>query len=279
VRYCRPMGTPAQQPRPGFPQTLVQEALACARALPQAVPVWGLSALQGTGKSTFAAQLAQAAQDAGLPAAVLSLDDFYLTGDARRTLARQVHPLLETRGPPGTHDLPLALATLDALGAGEPVKLPRFDKLADERVPESQWPTLDAPARLVIFEGWCLGTPAQEPGELALPINTLEREEDPDGTWRSFCNDALARDYPALWNTCHALWFIQPPGFENVLAWRWQAEQQLQAAHPGRTGMSWPQLERFVQHYERVSRQALRTLPALADRVVRVDAQRRLLAD
>jgi len=64
-----------------------------------------------------------------------------------------------------------------------------------------------------------------------------------------------------------------------VLAWRWQAEQQLQATHPGRTGMSWPQLERFVQHYERVSRQALRTLPALADRVVRVDAQRRLLAD
>lgn len=271
------MPTPAHAPARGFPPDLVQAALASARALPQAVPVWGLSALQGTGKSTFAAQLATAARREGLRTAVLSLDDFYLTRQARKTLAQDVHPLLETRGPPGTHDLPLALATLDALRTCKPVKLPRFDKLADDRVRESQWPTLAAPAQLVIFEGWCLGTPAQAPAELIDPLNPLERDEDPDGTWRTFCNAALARDYPALWNTCDALWFIQPPAFDNVLAWRWQAEQQLQASHPDQHRMTRPQLERFVQHYERVSRQALRTLPALADRVVRVDAQRRVL--
>jgi D-glycerate 3-kinase len=272
------MGTPTHDAAHGFPASLVESALASARALPQAVPVWGLSALQGTGKSTFAAQLAQAAQGAGLRIAVLSLDDFYLTRDARKALARQVHPLLETRGPPGTHDLPLALATLGALRAGKPVKLPRFDKLADERAPESQWPTLEAPAQLVIFEGWCLGTPAQDAADLPAPINALERDEDADATWRTFCNHALARHYPALWQTCDALWFIQPPGFDNVVAWRWQAEQQLQAAHPDQAGMTRPQLERFVQHYERVSRQALRTLPALADRVIAVDAQRRVIA-
>jgi D-glycerate 3-kinase len=273
------MGTSTHDATHGFPESLVQAALASARALPQAVPVWGLSALQGTGKSTFAAQLEQAANAAGLRAAVLSLDDVYLTRDARRTLARQVHPLLETRGPPGTHDLPLALATLEALRAGKPVKLPRFDKLADDRAPESQWPTLDAPVQLVIFEGWCLGTPAQDPAELLTPINALERDEDTDATWRTCCNDALARDYPALWQTCDALWFLQPPGLDNVVTWRWQAEQQLQAAQPDRTGMTRSQLERFVQHYERISRQALRRLPALADRVVRVDAQRRVVAD
>ena len=38
------------------------------------------------------------------------------------------------------------------------------------------------------------------------------------------------------------------------------------------------QLERFVQYYERVSRQALRTLPALADRVVVLDEQRRIVS-
>lgn len=273
------MAAHTHEPAHGFPETLVQAALASARALPQAVPVWGLSALQGTGKSTFAAQLAQAATDAGLRTAVLSLDDFYLTRDARRALARQVHPLLETRGPPGTHDLPLALATLQALREDRPVKLPRFDKLADDRAPESQWPRLDAPAQLVIFEGWCLGTPAQPPTELAEPLNALERDEDADGRWRTYCNDALARDYPALWKTCDALWFLQPPGFDNVVAWRWQAEEQLKAAHPGQAGMSRPQLERFVQHYERVSRQALRALPGIADRVVHVDAQRRVTAD
>ena len=35
------------------------------------------------------------------------------------------------------------------------------------------------------------------------------------------------------------------------------------------------EVDRFVQHYERVSRQALRTLPAIAERTIRLDAQRR----
>ena len=34
------------------------------------------------------------------------------------------------------------------------------------------------------------------------------------------------------------------------------------------------QVERFVQHYERVSRQALRTLPAIADVAIGLDADR-----
>ena len=74
------------------------------------------------------------------------------------------------------------------------------------------------------------------------------------------------------------LWFLQPPGFEVVVDWRWQQEQALRAAEPGRRGMDRGQLERFVQHYERVSRQALRTLPGLADATVPLDAGRRVHA-
>ena len=40
--------------------------------------------------------------------------------------------------------------------------------------------------------------------------------------------------------------------------------------------MSRPQLDRFVQYYERVSRQALSALPALADHVVVLDGQRQV---
>jgi len=36
---------------------------------------------------------------------VLSLDDFYLGHAARLQLARDIHPLLATRGVPGTHDI------------------------------------------------------------------------------------------------------------------------------------------------------------------------------
>jgi D-glycerate 3-kinase len=60
-----------------------------------------------------------------------------------------------------------------------------------------------------------------------------------------------------------------------VPAWRWQQEQALQAADPGRAAMTRAEVGRFVQFFERVSRQALRTLPAIAERTVPLDAQRR----
>jgi D-glycerate 3-kinase len=71
--------------------------------------------------------------------------------------------------------------------------------------------------------------------------------------------------------------FLQGPGFEQVPDWRWQQERTLQARHPGRRAMGRREVERFVLFFERVSRQALRTLPALADATVRLDARRRPL--
>ncbi|WP_217537392.1 kinase [Stenotrophomonas sp. GbtcB23] len=262
----------------GFPDALVAQALDDALAVTATVPVLAISGLQGSGKSTLAAQVVGLAQQRGLRAAAVSIDDFYLTRAQRQRLARQVHPLLLTRGPPGTHDLPLAHATLQAITARQPVALPRFDKLADERVPEAQWAQCHEPLDLLVFEGWFLGTPAQADSELDTPLNALEREADADGRWRRWCNQALAGQYPALWQRCDRLWFLQPPDFAVVPRWRWQQEQNLQAAQPERSSMSRAQLERFVQYYERVSRQALRTLPALADRVVVLDDQRRIVS-
>ena len=259
-------------PPQGFADALIAGVLDDARA--HSARILGVSGLQGSGKSTLATQLVDAASRRGLRAVALSLDDVYLDRPDRERLARDVHPLLATRGPPGTHDVALACATLDVLRAGTPVRLPAFDKLGDRRRPVAEWHDA-SDVDLVVFEGWCLGTPAELPGALAEPVNALERDEDGDGRWRRWCNDALARDYPALWQRIDWLVFLQPPGFEIVPQWRWQQEQALQAREPSRTGMTRMQVERFVQHYERVSRQALRTLPAIANRVIRLDASRR----
>lgn len=260
---------------PGFDETLVSTVLEAALALPQPVPVFAIAGLQGSGKSTLAAQVAGLAEKRGLRAAVLSIDDFYLGRDRRLRLARDVHPLLATRGPPGTHDLGLALETMESLRAGRATRLPRFDKLADDRLPAAQWPTAEQRCDFVLLEGWFLKTPPQAADELITPINALERDEDPDTTWRSWCNAALADDYPRLWRTLDALWFLQGPGFEVVPEWRWQQEQTLRAANPGRAAMSRAEVERFVQFFERVSRQALRTVPAIAERSVPLDTLRR----
>ena len=263
-------------PPSGFADAFVATAL--DDALAHDTRVLGISGLQGSGKSTLAAQLVEAAGARGIRAVALSIDDFYLDRPEREHLAREVHPLLATRGPPGTHDVALACATLDALRAGAPVRLPAFDKLGDRRLPADRWREARG-IGLVVFEGWFLGTPAEPAAALAEPLNALERDEDRDGRWRRWCNDALARDYPGLWRRIDHLLFLQPPGFDIVPEWRWQQECALQASQPARTAMTRAQVERFVQHYERVSRQALRTLPAIADAVVRLDAARRPIAD
>lgn len=258
----------------GFPDPLVADALAAARALPARTPVFAISGLQGSGKSTLAAQIAARAEAEGLRVVVLSLDDLYLTRDQRRQLARDVHPLLATRGPPGTHDVALGCRVLEALRAGADIALPRFDKLADDRA-EDAWTQVEGRVDLVLFEGWCLGAVPEDEAALATPLNALERDEDADGRWRRHCNEVLRRDYPALWSRIDALWFLQPPGFEIVRTWRWQQEQAMVARDPARGGMDRAQLDRFIQHYERTSRHLLATLPATADRVIALDEQRR----
>ncbi len=261
----------------GFAPWLVEAALESAVSRGPQPPVFGISGVQGSGKSTLARQMAASARQRGLRVAVLSLDDVYLRRAERRLLADRVHPLLVNRGPPGTHDLPLAMRVLSNLRAGRTTRLPRFDKLADERLPESSWPLIDGAVDMVILEGWMLGVPPQPGSALARPVNALEREDDPDGVWRRWCNDALGAGYQDLWRQIDALWLFKAPSFEVVPEWRWQQEQSMQIHAPRRPGITRPQLERFVQLFERVSRHALAVLPALAERVVELDEHRQPL--
>ena len=109
------------------------------------------------------------------------------------------------------------------------------------------------------------------------PVNALERDEDPDGTWRRYCNDALARDYDPLWARLDRLLFLRGPGFDQVPEWRWQQECTLQAANPGRAAMTQAQVERFVQFFERVSRHGWARLPEIADWTRTIDHRRQPL--
>lgn len=244
----------------------LDEALAVGR-------IYAIGGAQGSGKSTLAAQMAALGAQRGLRVAVLSLDDTYLGLRERRRLGREVHPLLATRGPPGTHDLALACETLDALREGRAVRLPRFDKLRDRRLPPSRWP-LARDIDLTVFEGWCLKVPAQPAAALRRPVNALEREDDPDGVWRRACNDALGRDYPALWARLPHLLWLQAPGFAPVLDWRCRQEREARAASPADDSprRTRAEIARFVQHFERLSRHALRVMPALAERCLGLDA-------
>ncbi|WP_448536698.1 kinase [Sphingobium yanoikuyae] len=239
--------------------------------------VLGLCGAQGSGKSTLAQALQARMGARGVASAILSIDDLYLTKAERETLAQSVYPLLRTRGVPGTHDVALGLRVLDALAAGRAVRLPRFDKGLDDRLPENAWPEAGAGQRLLILEGWCVGARAQEVGELDAPVNALERDEDGDGRWRRFVNAALAGEYQALFGRIDALALLAAPGFDVVQGWRTQQEAELRVGG-GSAVMNDAQVARFIQHYERLTRHILDEMPARADLVVALDARRGVTA-
>lgn len=233
----------------------------------------GIGGGQGAGKSTLGRLIEAAGRTLGMHVVVLSLDDFYLTRAERRHLASAVHPLFATRGPPGTHAAGELRRALAALGQPGEVRVPRFDKGADDR---AGFATLRGPADVVVVEGWCVGAPPAGGSEQAAlastPINALEREEDAQGHWRRHIEQALRGEYVKLNAQLDAIVFLQVPDLAAVRRWRLQQE----AERPAAQRMTEAQVFRFVAHYERVTLRMLATLPKTADVVAELDAAHRV---
>jgi D-glycerate 3-kinase len=242
--------------------------------------VVGICGAQGCGKSTAAAALAANLARSGYRTATLSLDDLYLSRAERQALGRTVHPLLATRGVPGTHDTRLGNAVFESLGRPEQTDIPRFDKASDQPLPRAQWDRFAGPADIVLFEGWCVGARPQSRGALGTPVNRLEAEEDADGRWRSYVNDSLNCGYRELFQRIDYQVLLAAPSFDIVKHWRCEQEETLRAGLNA-AGLSTDglmdagQIARFVQHYERLTRHILAEMPGRADLVIRLDEGRR----
>jgi D-glycerate 3-kinase len=238
--------------------------------------VVGLCGTQASGKSTLVASLAHLLRAHGLQVALLSIDDLYLGHAERQELARRVHPLLATRGVPGTHDVALGLEILGALAAGRDIELPAFDKAQDDRRSPGSGTRVPPGAQVLLFEGWCVGARPQPEAQLAEPVNALERESDPDGRWRRFANQQLAGEYQRLFARLDWLILLKAPGFESVLAWRTLQEHKLRdrlvaEGQPLARVMSDGQVAHFIAHYERLTRHILEEMPGRADDVIPVE--------
>jgi len=249
----------------------------------------GINGSQGSGKSTLASLLALLLKQIhGLRVVQLSIDDFYLRRESRRLLAERVHPLLATRGVPGTHDLPLMRETLQQLLQGDgDVPIPRFDKATDDRRPADQWEHASTPLDLVILEGWCFGSPAQSEEALLKPVNELEAREDPDAVWRRYVNSQIVEHYQSIYQMVDLWIMLQAPSFDCIYQWRLEQEQKLADklelaadSAPGQNQvMSAQQIARFIQHYQRLTEHTLQQLPAGVHYLFRLDRERRIIAN
>lgn len=248
----------------------------------------GINGCQGSGKSTLADYLGtRLSSEFDLNVAVLSLDDFYYSKKQRHELANQIHPLLRTRGVPGTHDMNLANETLEKLCAGasasNPVQLRRFNKFADNPYPESQWPIIDRPIDVIVLEGWCLGVQPQLMKDLIYPINQLEAKKDKYGIWRSYVNQQLKQNYQGLYQRIDHWLMLKAPSFDSVQAWRLEQEHKRKNLEPStdqkqqETFMTSAEVRNFTAYFQRITEQCLATLPEQCDWVYELDNQRNII--
>ena len=79
--------------------------------------------------------------------------------------------------------------------------------------------------------------------------------------------------YSDLFATLDALVFLQAPNFDAVHRWRLEQEKKLAAVTPDNAAgiMNSKQIAHFIQHYERLTRFNLATLPATADVVLELN--------
>ncbi len=217
-------------------------------------PVIGVAGAQGSGKTTLIRRRARADRSI----AAFSLDDVYLPRAYRQLIAREVHPLFVTRGPPGTHNLMQLGETLDEVeeaSAKSVIVLPAFDKVADNPLPRSQRPVFKGKPSLILLDGWCLGATPQTDAELAPPVNQLEAAEDPNGVWRGEVNANLAGGYQEVFGRLDAILHLRAPSFDVVHAWRCQQEEGLLGRSLEEADRA--RIARFIQHFERITRHML----------------------
>ena len=254
-----------------------------------------ISGCQGSGKSTLADYLCTSLEQShNISAIKISLDDFYLGKAARQTLADSIHPLLATRGVPGTHDTQFAIELLTQLKLQQSgtLQIPQFNKAIDDyQAGKSQ--SIKLPVQVIIFEGWCLGAEAQSPQQLEQAINPLELEHDADGRWRNFVNNALATQYRELFSLIDHWVMLKAPSFKHVFQWREEQEQKLadrisskQASDyqtdPSQNDqsthiMNAEELDYFIQHYQRITEHCLSTLPDKVHHLYELNSHRKII--
>ena len=213
--------------------------------------VVGINGAQGSGKSTLSKILKTLLMHGfDKSVVILSIDDLYLSKERRNELARGVHNLLAVRGVPGTHDVELGIRLLIALvnnQLDEKILMPVFDKAKDDLLPKAEWEIVSHPVDIILFE-----------------------------KWRTYVNQQLKGSYQELFKFIDHLIMLEVPDMASVYEWRKLQEKKLRE-NCKENGIDTPnvmtetEIERFIMHYERITRHNLNEMPERADVLLKLD--------
>lgn len=203
----------------------------------------------------------------------LSLDNYYLTKSQRVILSTKIHPLLLTRGVPGTHDTELLLQNINSFDKLQyPIKLPIFDKLSDDRV--NKFKSINSKKDILLLEGWCCGCPPVDNSYLFKNINSLEKQKDKNGQWRRYYNQKLKNEYAKIFNRFDSIIYLKAPSFSSISGWRYKQEKMIK--NKNKLSMNKKQILEFVQYYEKITKWMIRKLPLISSLIIDIDLNQKI---
>ena len=230
----------------------------------------GLAGGQGTGKTTISSLIKIILiKYFNLKVFRISIDDFYKTRKERINLSKKVHPMLLTRGVPGTHDINMMLSFFREVKRRKfkRLKLPSFNKAIDDRFNKKRWYDLKQKPDVIIFEGWCVGAKSEKNNTLRKTINSVEKANDQKQIWRKYVNQQLKLKYKNLYSQLNCLIYLKAKNFSLLQKWRLKQERKLWLSSKIKSNlkiMSKGDIINFMQTYQRITQNMFRHMPKYA---------------
>ena len=242
----------------------------------------GLAGGQGTGKTTTSSLLQIILiKYFKLKVFKISIDDFYKTRKERIVLSKKVHPMLLTRGVPGTHDINMMLNFFKKAKSKKfkRLKLPTFNKAIDDRFSKKKWYDLKSKPDVIIFEGWCVGAKPEKNNSLKKTINSMEKAKDQKQIWRKYVNQQLKSKYKNLYSQLNCLIYLKAKNFSLLQKWRLKQERKLWLNSKRNSNLKIMNKEdviNFMQTYQRITQNMFRYMPKYASIILNLNSNHQI---
>ena len=242
----------------------------------------GLAGGQGTGKTTISSLIKIILiKYFQLKVFRISIDDFYKTRKERINLSKTIHPMLLTRGVPGTHDINMMLNFFKKAKNKKfkKLKLPTFNKAIDDRFNKKHWYNLKDKPDVIIFEGWCVGAKSEKKDTLKETINSMEKAKDQKQIWRKYVNQQLKSKYKNLYSQLNCLIYLKAKNFSLLQKWRLKQERKLWLSTKNKSKlkiMSKGDIINFMQTYQRITQNMFRYMPKYASIILNLNSNHQI---
>ena len=242
----------------------------------------GLAGGQGTGKTTISSLIRIILiKYFKLKVFRISIDDFYKTRKERISLSKRIHPMLLTRGVPGTHDINMMLSFFKKVKSKKfkRLKLPTFNKAIDDRSNKKSWYELNEKPDVIIFEGWCVGAKSETNNTLKKTINLMEKVKDQKKIWRKYVNYQLKSKYKNLYSQLNCLIYLKAKNFNLLQKWRLKQERKLWIKSKMKSNskiMSKGDVINFMQTYQRITQNMFRYTPKYASIILNLNTNHQI---